>query len=170
MAVRGVSRATADIDLLTVDTKVLNEELWSELKARGASLRLLRGDIDDPLAGSVRFSVPEDRIVVVVGRHDWQREIIESAEVLSIGDITLRVARPAGLVLLKLYAGGPKDGWDVRALLESHEAADAIKMEVDQLVSRLPSECATLWSPLREGSFSQVEADGLSDRSLSSHT
>ena len=59
------------------------------------------------------------------------------------------MARPSGLVLLKLYAGGPKDAWDVRSLLESHERAEAIRMEVDGMVSRLPPECSNLWGSLR---------------------
>ena len=114
MAVHGVSRATADVDFFTVDTKVLDKKLWNALESQGANLRLLKGNSDDPLAGNVRLSVGDEEIVdVVVGRHAWQREIIDSSERLSIGEVTVRVARPAGLVLLKLYAGGPKDAWDV---------------------------------------------------------
>jgi predicted nucleotidyltransferase len=152
MAVHGVSRATADVDLLTVNARALQGELWSAFEARGVGLRVLRGDIDDPLAGSVRLSLAEGRMVdVVVGRHAWQREIIEAAPEASIGEVSLKVVRPAGLVLLKLYAGGPKDAWDVRALLESHEEAPAIKVEVDQLIARLPSESQALWMRLRDG-------------------
>jgi hypothetical protein len=44
MAIHGVSRATADLDLFTVDGKVLQAELWKELESRGAKLRLLKGD------------------------------------------------------------------------------------------------------------------------------
>ena len=83
--------------------------------------------------------------IVVVGRYSWQAEIIESAEPLPLDEITVKVARPAGLVLLKLYAGGPKDAWDVQSLLESHERADDIKAEVDNTVTRLPAECRDLW-------------------------
>jgi predicted nucleotidyltransferase len=152
MAVHGVSRATADIDLLTVDPRALRKDLWSGFEARGASLRLIEGDIDDPLAGSMRFSLAGDRIVdIVVGRYAWQREIIETAEEISIGEITVKVARPAGLVLLKLHAGGPKDAWDICALLESHEQAMVIKAEVDRMVTRLPAECLRLWERLRDG-------------------
>ena len=151
MAVHGVSRATADVDFFTVDTKVLDKKLWNALESQGANLRLLKGNSDDPLAGNVRLSVGDEEIVdVVVGRHAWQREIIDSSERLSIGEVTVRVARPAGLVLLKLYAGGPKDAWDVRSLLESHERAKAIRMEVDGTVSRLPPECSSLWDRLRD--------------------
>jgi hypothetical protein len=55
MAVHGVSRATADVDLFTVDGKALQDELWVELEQKGVTLRLLKGDFEDPLAGSVRL-------------------------------------------------------------------------------------------------------------------
>ena len=51
LAVHGVSRATADIDFLTVDTRVLEAALWESLSTKGVALRVLKGDFDDPLAG-----------------------------------------------------------------------------------------------------------------------
>ncbi len=150
LAVHGVSRATADMDLLTVDARALQRPLWSGIESRGARLRLLEGDPEDPLLGGIRLSLPEGGIVdVIVGRFAWQREIVEASELLPIGELSVRVARPAGLVLLKLYAGGPKDAWDIRALLESHEQAAAIETEVDRLVSCLPAESRRLWELLR---------------------
>ena len=88
MAVHGVSRATADVDLFTVDDKVLQAKLWNELEGRGASLRLLKGDFEDPLAGSIRLTLAGDRTVdVVVGRYAWQKTIVESAERMSIAPV-----------------------------------------------------------------------------------
>jgi hypothetical protein len=151
MAVHGVSRATADIDLFTVDSEVLKAKLWNELEGRGVGLRLLKGDFEDPLAGSVRLTLAGDRTVdVVVGRYSWQKAIIESSERMSIGEVTVKVVRPAGLVLLKLFAGGPKDAWDVRSLMESHENAQSIMAEVDEAVSHLPRESRELWDRLRD--------------------
>ncbi len=151
MAVHGVSRATADIDLFTVDDRVLQAKLWNELEGRGAGLLLLRGDFEDPLAGSVRLTLAGDRTVdVVVGRYAWQKTIVESAEKMSIGEVTVKVARPADLVLLKLYAGGPKDAWDIRSLMESHQEAASIKTAVDEAVPRLPAESRELWRRLRD--------------------
>lgn len=148
MAVHGVSRATADVDLLTVDARSLREELWAGVRSAGAALRVLRGDSDDPLAGSVRLAEGDEIVDVVVGRYAWQQEIVAAAETRSIGEIGLPVARPAGLVLLKLLAGGPKDAWDIRSLIEVHAPAEALKAEVDQVVSRLPSEAQRLWARL----------------------
>lgn len=81
MALHGVSRATADVDFLIVDARALKRELWSGLESRGVSVRLLKGDADDPLAGSVRLTLSGDRIVdVVVGRYPWQRELIQGVD------------------------------------------------------------------------------------------
>ena len=151
MAVHGVSRATADVDLLTTDHRTLRAHLWKGLEAQGVVVQLLRGDDDDPLAGNVRLSLAGDRTVdVVVGRHEWQREIIDVAPTLSIGDTTVKVVRPSGLVLLKLHAGGPKDAWDVRSLIESLEPAGPLEEEVDRMLPRLPAECQRLWKRLRD--------------------
>lgn len=149
LAVRGVSRSTADVDLLCVDTGVLRREAWSQLVTPGRTLRILKGDADDPLAGSVRIGDGSDIVDVVVGRHAWEREIIETAEPLSLGDVTVPVVRPAGLVLLKLHAGGAKDAWDVRALLEVSDHAAEIKAEVERVVTRLPADARNLWARLR---------------------
>ena len=64
MAVHGVSRATADVDLLTVDENSLRHTLWAEIEGHGATLRVLKGDFEDPLAGSVRESMPGERVTI----------------------------------------------------------------------------------------------------------
>ena len=150
MALHGVSRATVDVDLLTVDTRTLQVALWSGFEARDVSVRVLKGDSDDPLAGSVRLVAGGSDIVdVVVGRYKWQAEILASSPVLSVGEIEIPVAHPAGLVLLKLHAGGPKDAWDITSLAETHEQWATIVDDVDRLVDRLPLESQRLWKRLR---------------------
>ena len=79
LAVHGVSRSTADVDLLTLDTRVLEKGLWEGLAARGVTIRPLKGDHDDPLAGTVRLSAGTELVDVVVGKLDWQGEIVECA-------------------------------------------------------------------------------------------
>lgn len=151
MAVHGVSRATADVDFLTVDARVLEAGLWEPLSEKGVTLRVLKGDFDDPLAGSVRLTAEGDRIVdVVVGRYKWQKEVVDSAETRSIGDIEVPVARPAGLVLLKLHAGGPKDAWDISSLAETRQDWARIKNEVEGTIDRLSAESRRLWKRLRD--------------------
>lgn len=149
LAIRGISRATADIDLLSVDTRLLRREVWADFEARGLLLRVIKGDFDDPLAGSVRLTAGSEIVDVIVGRDAWQREIIDAAEPLSLGDLSVPVVRPAGLVLLKLHAGGPKDAWDIRALLESSDEASAVQAEVERMLPRLPADATHLWGRLR---------------------
>lgn len=149
MAVHGVSRSTADVDLFTVDKRALQEALWVGYQQRGIALRLLKGDSDDPLAGSVRLADGTSVVDVVIGRYVWEREQIEAAVRSSIGELDLPVVRPAGLVLLKLHAGGPKDAWDIRALLEIAEDRSMLIAEVERTLPRLPADARQLWSRIR---------------------
>ena len=59
------------------------------------------------------------------------------------------MAHPAGLVLLKLHAGGPKDAWDITSLAETHQQWATIVDDVNRLVDRLPLESQRLWKRLR---------------------
>jgi len=149
LAVHGVSRSTADTDLLCLDTAILRQEVWSGLQAPGRNVRILKGDPEDPLAGSVRIGEGSEIVDVVVGRHSWQREIIDAAEPLSLGEVRLKVATPAAIVLLKLDAGGPKDAWDIRALLEVSPHPEAVRAEVEAVLSRLSADARRLWVRLR---------------------
>jgi len=149
MAVHGVSRATADVGLLTLDVAVLGDQAWRELADRGVVLRIARGDADDPLAGCVRLVADDEVVDVVVGRSAWQRELLETAERLSVGPVSLPVVGPTGLILLKLEAGGPKDAWDVTALLEVVDDRQQVESAVEKAVVGLPERARRLWARLR---------------------
>ncbi|HET8775482.1 MAG TPA: hypothetical protein VFP80_16900, partial [Thermoanaerobaculia bacterium] len=112
MTLYGVSRTTFDTDLLAVDRAVLRSELWADFPDI-ADVR--KGDFDDPLAGVVRIKRGGERTVdVVVAKYRFQA-----------GD----------LVLLKLFAGGPKDLLDVGMLLQ---ADPSLRAHVEQHLSELP--------------------------------
>lgn len=152
MAAHGISRATADVDLLTVDPAVLTAGSWTPLADAGASVRVARGDPDDPLAGTVRLTRANDRTVdVVVGRYAWQREVIERAPEREVAGHAVRVVALEGLVLLKLYAGGPRDAWDVQLLLEVISETSAVIEGVERTLPRLPAESRELWDRIRSG-------------------
>jgi hypothetical protein len=146
MAVHGVSRATADVDLLTLHSSVLRRELWTALEARGIQVRVLKGDPDDPLAGTVRIVADPETVDIVVGRHAWQQEIVDAAVESSVAGVPVRVVRAAGLILLKLYAGGPKDAWDIRSLLEARPDAAALRAETERALPALGAEAGRLWA------------------------
>jgi hypothetical protein len=148
MAVHGVSRATRDLDLLITVPTMLDAAAWSTLTASGVGLDTRRGAADDPLAGVVRISAPNERGVdVVVGRHAWQAAVVERAREAEIDGERVPVARAADLVLLKLYAGGPQDAWDIVQLLASDDR-DALVATVTSLVTALPSDARALWDRL----------------------
>jgi hypothetical protein len=143
LAAHGVARATADIDLLAVDPACLDDSFWRELRASGAEVRVRRGDAADPLAGVVRIAAKDEAGVdVVVGRFGWQREVLARASSKRIGDAEVPVVGAADLVLLKLFAGGPQDAWDVDQLLDVDRSLAA---EVERRLPLLPAECAALW-------------------------
>lgn len=150
MAVHGVSRSTSDVDLLTTETRVLRDELWAPFEVRGVQVRVVRGDPDDPLAGTVRLTDAAQTIDLVVGREPWQRALLEAAATSSIDGVPVPVVSALGLVLLKLHAGGPKDAWDVRSLLDANPDAAALRAQVDAAVARLGSDAVRLWARIKE--------------------
>jgi predicted nucleotidyltransferase len=150
LAAHGVSRSTADIDLLVTDPRVLSLD-WCALNPtwNEADVDVRRGDADDPLAGVIRFTQPGAREVdLVVGRYQWQRDIIGRAHPIDLGDIQIPVVDLAGVILLKLYAGGVQDLWDVEQLLASTDRGQATA-SVDALIHELPAEAQELWRRLR---------------------
>lgn len=61
-----------------------------------------------------------------------------------VDGVPVPVDRPADLVLLKLYAGGPQDAWDIDQLLASADARDVAR-EVESRIGELPEDARALW-------------------------
>jgi len=142
LAAAGVVRSSLDLDLLTLDERVLDHGLWGGLVATGVEVEVRRGDRDDPLAGVARVTAPGERPVdIIVGRYAWQQRAVTRARVLPDGQ---RVVLARDLVLLKLYAGGTQDLWDIRRLLETPDSAVLIA-EVEEDLAVLPPPAAALW-------------------------
>jgi hypothetical protein len=143
----GVNRASVDLDLFVADASCLRPDLWADLQSRGVAVQVRKGDLTDPLAGVVRFQAPgEAPIDIVVGKWTWQTRILERAE--PIGGVL--VVRAADLVLLKLYAGGLQDAWDVQQLLARPFRGDLV-LEVESRLSDLPARCQDLWKKILQG-------------------
>jgi hypothetical protein len=142
LSAHGVSRSTADVDLLTTDPRCLNRSLWAPLQGR-CEIDIRSGDADDPLLGVVRFSHPGDLDVdIVVGRHSWQQDCVSRAVEMAVEDT--RVATLSDLVLLKLYAGGPQDAWDVHQVLGLAGAAETVTL-IESRLTVLPADAIRLW-------------------------
>ncbi|MBP1620196.1 MAG: hypothetical protein H6Q02_963 [Acidobacteria bacterium] len=151
MAVHGISRATLDFDLLATDQRCLDRSWWAGVKQPGLVIDVRVGAADDPLAGVARFEAVHERAVdVLVGREAWQQRLVDRAALFAIEDARVRVASVADLVLLKLYAGGPQDAWDVHQLLAAEGRAELVAA-VDRGLAELPEECFALWRRILAG-------------------
>jgi hypothetical protein len=143
LAARGVSRSTADVDLLTTERQVLSEPFWNREGETAFRVDVRMGDWDDPLAGVVRIGGQEP-IDVVVGKYRWQRDVVHRAERISVRGLTLPIPTASDLILLKLFAGGYRDLVDVRTLLSVGARQDLVA-EVTAKLSELPREAADAW-------------------------
>lgn len=152
LAAHGVARSTFDLDLLTTEPAALDPAAWVNLAANPHMVVSVRqGDADDPLAGVVRIESAGQRAIdVVVGRWSWQAEAIAAATKLQIAGVDVPVVRPADLILLKLYAGGSQDLWDIEQLLAAAADERVLLAEVDRRLDRLPVEARRVWEKVRE--------------------
>jgi hypothetical protein len=150
LAAHGVARSTFDLDLLTTAANALEPEFWSDLSADGAVHLMVRtGDSDDPLLGVIRIETDGQRAVdVVVGRWVWQSDAVARAKPFLIGGVLMPVVTAADLVLLKLYAGGSQDCWDIEQLLSGSDARD-VAAEVASRLAALPDRARDLWQRLK---------------------
>lgn len=149
MAVHGVVRSTRDLDLFTLDRQVLNQDFWRPLARERIDAVVARGQADDPLAGVARLRRgAESPVDVIVGRHAWQGRILQRARESTIEDVAVPVAGLADLVLLKLFAGGPQDAWDIVQLLADSDLATVIA-DVEGSLGELPPESRALWRRIR---------------------
>lgn len=151
LAYRGVSRSTLDVDLLTMDARVLDASLWRRLSEAETRVDVRVGDAADPLGAVVRLLHAGEREVdVILGRPAWQHDVIERAELLGPALRRVPVARIPDLILLKLYAGAPQDAWDIHQLLGESPDPETIA-EVDRCLSALPRDAHDLWKRIRGG-------------------
>lgn len=149
LAIHGVSRSTIDIYLLAVDRRCLDDVLWSSLRQEGVAVEIRRGDALDPLAGVVRLTAAGERPVdLVIGRARWQGDALTRARPGRYAGAAVPVLRPADLILLKLYAGGPQDAWDIAQLLQAADP-DALSADVEAVLPELPAHAAALWHTVR---------------------
>ncbi|MBI2828204.1 MAG: hypothetical protein HYX77_02885 [Acidobacteria bacterium] len=147
LAVHGIPRSTYDLDLLTTSPRALEPSLWEPLSAHGVSVDVRAGDAADPLRGVVRMQQAGDRDVdVVVGRHQWQRDLLGRAVPSRVLNEDVPVVLKGDLILLKLYAGGHQDVWDIEQLLA--DADQDVRTHVASRISVLPPDCQSQWTEL----------------------
>jgi len=146
LAVLGSNRSTLDIDLLTTDRAVLHQAYWSEIEAAGSAADIRFGDISDPLVGVVRLTRAKERPVdIIVGEAPWQEQVLADAQSHVVGGTDVPVVDQPGFVLLKVYAGGPQDLWDIEQLLAVAQDRDDLSRQVTERIGDLPPRCGHLW-------------------------
>jgi hypothetical protein len=145
LAANGFARYTADVDLLTVEAKVLVAAFWKDFQ-RQPELR--RGDAADPLRGVVRWSneVPLD---LIVGRGHAARWAVATA--VALPSFPCPVATPLALTLLKLEAGSPQDRADILSLVSVQREVNraAWLEEVRGHLKRLSAGARAAWKALQ---------------------
>lgn len=152
MAARGYPRFTVDVDLLTIDDRVLSPVTWAGLEREGAAVDARRGDADDPLGGVVHVLLPDGTDVdVVLAKWDWEAQVIDRADLMTIAGVRIRVPRTGDLILLKLAAGGYLDLRDAAALL-SLGARDTIIRDVEAHLHEVRPDVRSIWRELLAGS------------------
>ena len=67
----------------------------------------------------------------------------------------MRVVEAADLILLKLYAAGSQDRWDIEQVL-TLDTDGSIAATVDERLTALPSSCREMWARLRPPSGSDL--------------
>lgn len=140
MGIRGVLRFSDDTDVLTTNRDVLHADFWSGLG--DASVDIRRGDFDDPLAGVTTITIGDAVVDVVVGKYKWQAAVVQRAEPVALASETWPVVRAADLILLKLFAGGPQDAWDIEQILRTDSTLRSV---VEEHLAELPDDARQLW-------------------------
>jgi hypothetical protein len=141
LAVHGYSRPIADVDLLTLDERVLHSHFWL---ASAPPARVHWGRKADPLRGLVRWTGAWDvDLYVSSGR---AAELALATAVLH-PPIPVPVATPLALTLLKLEAGGTSDVQDILALAAVRRAADGAPWlaQVPAELPRLSPDARSCW-------------------------
>jgi len=119
-----VPRATADVDFVIKLASSLNA---SEILTKHLKARFRPGDIGDPLRGVFEVNVPDGNPVQLVWFPPKLEEIMfQDPESIVMQGLTIPIASPVALIISKLYAGGPQDLADVRALMISLQSKPAL--------------------------------------------
>ena len=121
VATRGFPRATKDIDFfIAADEGYFRKEVAKKLETKGYSVEIYKGDFNDPLRGLIRILDKDNTSLIdlILAHREWQEEIINFAEEIILGDISVPIARAEDLVVLKLKAGSPRDLLDAEELVK----------------------------------------------------
>jgi hypothetical protein len=121
VAYYGVPRFTEDGDSVVwmKDSAKTPVELKDDLIALGYKAALRQGDIDDPIALSIRIEDEfKNRVDLLLGVRGMDPEASKRCITAPILDAMVRVIGAEDLIGMKIFAGGPQDMLDVRGILQ----------------------------------------------------
>jgi hypothetical protein len=157
VAARGAVRATQDVDLIVALPVQEASSLEQSLRENGSQAKFYRGAADDPIPGVIRLMIPvagaEVKCDVLLASRDWQTRAVRNATSVDLGSFVVRVAQPADLFLLKLYAGGPQDLIDAAQLLNLQSSSEQAQWKAAAAQLRLTGEynrCLKFLKPSEE--------------------
>lgn len=128
----GVVRATLDIDF---GIRVGDKGLGSLVKRVGGSLCL--GDGNDPLRSVLSFRTGGVLIQLIEFPPALSDVLFDAPDLATLDDIKFPAASLEALVLLKLYAGAPRDIEDIRGMLSVNSPPPEVLARVRVSAERL---------------------------------
>ncbi len=144
-------RATVDIDLL-VDSPALLSDSWPANPDRA----IRRADSPlDPLDAVVEWwpdeGDPRVPVQVIVLNRPWLTELLQQpGGKIELGGVLLEAVSPVALVVLKVYAGGPRDRADVE-LIATHKDWPVWKAEIERRMAQFPRKIQKTWAKWNPG-------------------
>ncbi len=119
VAAWGKLRATRDVDLLC-EVKDL-DSLKLSMQSEGLVFEHRVGDVDDPISDVIRINVSSGEDVydidLLAGIRGAPAGLLQRARTVQIEKLTLKVASPEDMIILKLLAGSALDLEDARGIL-----------------------------------------------------
>jgi hypothetical protein len=144
IAAHGAIRATMDVDLIVdIPVQEATSLEWS-LRESGFQATFYRGGPDDPIAGVLRLAITaagaEVNCDLLFASRKWQTRAVRNATSVDLNSFVVKVAQPADLFLLKLFAGGPQDLIDAAQLLKLQIPAERARWKATAAQLRLTAD------------------------------
>lgn len=117
-AVHGVVRASLDADAIVALSVRDADRLRRSLEAGGFMAELRTGDADDPIPALLEIrDTHGNRVDLLIGLRGLDPEALSRASAVTFLGASLQVIGREDFIAMKVYAGGPLDLADARAVL-----------------------------------------------------
>jgi len=133
----GIPRATTDADaaIWLKDTDKSARDVTNYLAAAGYRATYKRGDIEDPILGSILIEdVHNNRMDLLLGIRGMDPDAVNRCVSSALLDSSVRIIAAEDLIAMKVFARGVQDLEDVRGILQV--SGDRLNLELLQKVAR----------------------------------